>query len=307
MAAEPNPHFRSGMVSIVGRPNVGKSTLLNKIIGQKVSIVSKVPQTTRNQVRGIYHDERGQIVFIDTPGLVAGKDRLDQLLKQSSLGTIGDVDCIIHLVDAQDPPGVEEEQLVDRLKDTKAPIIVGFNKVDKSTKFVPAYVALWERKSGKTIQELNSLTLISLSGKNGTNIDKLIEILFEKLPEGPALYPEDMVIDVPQKMVIADIIREKLLGILREEIPHSVAVFIEDMQSQQNKVLHIRAVILIDRDSQKGMVIGKEGHVLKHIGTLARQELESLLESKVFLELHVKTQKNWRDSNSILRDLGYEE
>ena len=298
--------FRCGMVSIVGRPNTGKSTLLNKIIGQKVSIVSKVPQTTRNQVRGIYHDERGQIVFIDTPGLVAGKDRLDQLLKQSALGTIGETDCIIHLIDAQEPPGFEEEQLVHRLRDVQVPIILGLNKVDLGGKFIPQYIAFWEKMAGKPITELKSFTMISLSGKRGTHIDKLLDVLFEQLPEGPALYPEDMIIDVPQKMVIADIIREKLLGVLRQEVPHSVAVFIEDMQSQRKNLLHIRAVVLVDRDSQKGIVIGKDGAVLKKIGTLAREELEGLLENKVFLELHVKVQKNWRDNNSILQDLGYE-
>jgi GTPase len=303
----PADQFRCGMVSIVGRPNVGKSTLLNKIIGQKVSIVSKVPQTTRNQVRGIYHDERGQIVFIDTPGLVAGKDRLDKLLKQSSLRTMDGVDCIIHLVDAKDPPGFEEEQLVHGMKDLRVPVVLGLNKVDLGTKFIPQYIALWERKTGKPIPELKNFMMISLSGKKGTNIDQLLEILFERMPEGPALYPDDMVIDVPQKMVIADIIREKLLALLREEVPHSVAVFIEEMESQRNNLLHIRAVIMVDRESHKGIVIGKDGQVLKKIGTLAREELQSMLETKVFLELYVKTKKNWRDNNEILRDLGYEQ
>lgn len=299
--------YRSGMVSIVGRPNVGKSTLLNKIMGQKVSIVSKVPQTTRNQVRGIYNDERGQIVFIDTPGLVAGKDRLDKLLKQSSLQSVSDVDCIIHLVDVQDAPGFEEDQLVEHLKDLRIPVILGFNKVDLGSKWVPQYIALWEKKTGKSIQDLKNFTMVTLSGKKGLNIDQLLDILFEKIPEGPALYPEDMVIDVPQKMVIADIIREKLLAVLRDEIPHSVAVFIEDMQSERNNVLHIRAVIMVERESHKGMVIGKRGQLLKQVGTLARGELQSLLDTKVFLELYVKTKKNWRDDNEILRDLGYAE
>jgi GTP-binding protein Era len=179
--------------------------------------------------------------------------------------------------------------------------------VDLGSKFIPGYIALWERMTGKPIQELTSFTRISLSGQRGMNVDKLLDVLFEQLPEGPALYPDDMILDVPQKMVIADIIREKLLGVLRQEVPHAVAVFIEDLQPQQKNLLAIRAVILVERESQKGIVIGKDGQVLKKIGTLAREELEVLLENKVFLELYVKTKKNWRDNDSVLRDLGYEE
>jgi GTP-binding protein Era len=217
------------------------------------------------------------------------------------------VDCIIHLVDCQDPPGFEEEQLVHNMKDLRVPVILGLNKVDLGSKFVPQYITLWERKTGKSIQELKNFNMITLSGKKGLNIDELLDVLFEKLPEGPALYPEDMVIDVPQKMVIADIIREKLLGVLRDEVPYSVAVFIEDMQSQRNNLLNIKAVIMVERESHKGMVIGKDGQVLKKIGTLAREELQDMLETKVFLEIFVKTKKNWRDNDEILRDLGYEQ
>ncbi len=303
---EVSENFRCGMVSIVGRPNVGKSTLLNAILGQKVAIVSKVPQTTRNQIRGIYNDERGQIVFIDTPGLVLGKDKLDQLLKKISVGMMQDADCIIHLVDTHDPVGQEEEEIVNRLKSLKVPIILGLNKVDLKGRCIPEYLTLWERMKGRSVHEMKSFTLLPLSGRKGTNIDKLLDILFENLPKGPALYPQDMLLDVPQKIVIADIIREKLLAIMRDEVPHAVAVFVEDIQQRPKKLIHIRAQILVERESQKMIVIGKKGEVLKRVGTLAREELEYLLESKVFLELYVKAKKNWRDNDAILQELGYD-
>ncbi len=298
--------LRCGMVSIVGRPNTGKSTLLNRIIGEKVAIVSNVPQTTRNRIRGIYTDDRGQVIFIDTPGLVMGKDKFDQVLKRAALGTLPDADCIIHLVDTNEHVGREEEALVAQLKDRKAPVILGLNKVDLKGKYIHEYIALWERIKGKPVGDLKSFVLLPLSGKDGTHIEKLLEILFEILPEGPMLYPEDIVCDVPRKMVMADIIREKLFHILRQEVPHSIAVVIESAEPQRNKTLRIRAVILVERDSQKEIVIGKGGSVLKKAGTLARQELEELLGAKIFLETHVKLKKNWREDLSLLQELGYD-
>ncbi len=294
------------MVSIVGRPNVGKSTLLNKIIGEKIAIVSKVPQTTRNQVRGIYTDERGQIIFIDTPGLLPGRDRLDKLMARAREDTLPQADCIIHLVDASEPTGREEDEVVRRLKDVKAPVILGLNKIDLKGKFLPQYIALWEKAKNKPVQELPSLVLLPLSGKTGKNVDQLLEEVFKFLPEGPALYPEDIITDVPQKMAIADIIREKLLGVLRDELPHSIAVVIERMEHRRNNLTYLGALILVERESQKEIVIGKGGQILKEIGTMARRELEELLEKKVFLELRVKLRKNWRDDVQVLHDLGYE-
>ncbi|MCC6758779.1 MAG: GTPase Era [Candidatus Omnitrophica bacterium] len=297
---------RSGMVSIVGRPNVGKSTLLNKILGEKVSIVSKVPQTTRNQIRGIFTDERGQIVFVDTPGVHKGRDQLDQFMNQSAYGITSEADVIIHLVDANDRVGMEEEELVRRFSDMKVPVILGLNKVDMKGKNISEYIALYERISGKPIQENPRITLLPLSGKDGTNVPKLIDLVFELLPEGEKLYPEDTVCDIPQKMVIADEIREKLYMLLDDELPHSIAVIIENLEQRKGKLLYIQAVIVIERDSQKSIVIGKNGGILKKAGSLARKDLEELLDTKVFLELFVKSQKDWRDSPSLLQDMGYQ-
>lgn len=297
---------RSGMASIVGRPNVGKSTLLNKILGEKVAIVSKVPQTTRNQIRGIYSDERGQIIFVDTPGVHKGRDRLDQFMNQSAYGIVSEADVIIHLVDANDRVGQEEEELVERLYRLSVPVILGLNKVDLKGKTISEYISLWEKISGKPVTENPNLTILPVSGKAGTNIGKLIDLVFEKMPEGDPLYPEDTVCDIPQKMVIADIIREKLYSLLQEELPHSIAVIVETAEPRKGKLLYIQAAVLVERDSQKSIVIGKSGAVLKKAGSLARQELEDLLDSKIFLELFVKTQKDWRDNPGLLQDMGYQ-
>ncbi len=306
MRNDKTENFRCGMVAIIGRPNVGKSTLLNKIIGEKVSIVSKIPQTTRNQVRGIYHNDRGQIIFIDTPGLHIGKDKLTDCMNRSAYGTTYGADCVIHLVDTMDQVGKEEELIVEKIKYLKVPIILGLNKVDLKGRYIPEYIQLWERIKGKPVTEMESFTLLPISGKTGINIVKLVDILFENLPPGEALYPKDTVSDTPQKMVIADIIREKLLGILRHEVPYSLAVMVESIAPKRKKTLHICAVILVQRDSQKAIVIGKEGENLKNAGTLARLELEDLLDSKVFLELYVKDNKNWRNDSALLEEMGYQ-
>lgn len=297
---------KCGTVSIVGRPNVGKSTLLNAIIGEKVSIVSDVPQTTRQQVRGIYTDERGQIIFIDTPGLHLGGDRLDKFMNRSSLSTLSGVDVIVHLVDASEHTGEEENFVVSQLKASKVPIIVGLNKVDHTKgRYIPEYIKLWEDVTGKPIVELTKLTLLPLSALKGTNVQKLIDLIFNLLPQGPLLYPEDVITDLPQGMAMADIIREKLFHAMRQEIPHSIAVRIEKAAPKKGNVLHIKAVISVDRDTQKEIVIGKKGEVLKAVGTQARADLEALVGKKVFLELYVKTQRNWRDDPSSLEELGY--
>ena len=300
------PRGRCGMVSIIGRPNVGKSTLLNCILGEKVAIVSQVPQTTRNQIRGIYTDERGQIVFIDTPGLHIGGDKLDKFMNASSVGTICGADAIVYLVDTSRRTGPEEEYAAGQLAFIDIPIVLGLNKIDLKGKYLPDYIALLEKAKGKSVQEMKNVTLLPLSGKVGTNAEKLLDILFDHLPEGTALYPEDTVCDVPQKLVIADIVREKLFELMKEEIPHALTVVIEHMQLKAKKTTHIKALILVERETQKEIVIGKGGQVLKTVGTLARKELEALLETKVFLELYVKVQKQWRNDDSFLRELGYE-
>ncbi|MBI5416220.1 MAG: GTPase Era [Candidatus Omnitrophica bacterium] len=297
---------RCGLVTIIGRPNTGKSTLLNCIVGEKVAIVSQVPQTTRNQIRGIYNDGRGQIVFIDTPGLHIGRDKLDKFMNKSSVGTIHDADAVVYLVDTSRRTGPEEEYAAGQLASVDIPVVLGLNKIDLKGKYVPDYIALLEKAKGKPVQQMQNVTLLPLSGKAGTNTEKLLDIIFEYLPQGPALYPEDIICDVPQRLAVADIIREKLFELMKEEIPHALTVVVEHMQPRAGKTTHIKALILVERETQKEIVIGKGGRVLKEAGTLARKELEALLETKVFLELFVKVQKQWRNDDSLLQELGYE-
>jgi len=297
---------KCGIISIVGRPNVGKSTLLNRIVDEKVAIVSRVPQTTRNQVRGIYNDKRGQLVFIDTPGLHVGKDKLDKFMNKTSTGMMKDADCLIYLVDASRLVGEEELEVVERLKRIKVPIIMGLNKVDSKKANIDQYLKMWAEAHGKPITEISNFAMVALSAKKDLNVDKLIDVVFEHVPEGPALYPEDIVADVPRNMVISDIIREKLFRTLKEELPHSVGVVVEKVLPVRGKRTVIKGTILVEKKHQKEIVIGKNGQMLKRIGTSARVELEDLLESKVFLELFVKVNKNWREDISMLQEQGYD-
>ncbi|MBF0479290.1 MAG: GTPase Era [Candidatus Omnitrophica bacterium] len=299
--------IKCGMVSIVGRPNTGKSTLLNSICEEKVSIVSKIPQTTRQQIRGILTDERGQIVFIDTPGLHIGRDKLDKYMNRASEGTFSDVDVVIYLVDTTRQTGQEEEYLAEKIKKVKGPVILAMNKIDiKKGARIPEYIEFFERIMGKNLSDMPNITLLPLSGEKGTNVEKLIELVFDLLPEGPALYPADIVTDYPQRWAIADIIREKLFNEMRDELPHSLAVMIEHIQPKRVKTTHIKALIIVERETQKEIVIGKGGSLLKKIGTEARIELEELLGTKVFLECFVKVEKDWRDDLSSLADQGYD-
>lgn len=305
MGSDPKNDFRSGFVSIIGRPNTGKSTLLNAIVGEKVAIVSRIPQTTRNQIRGIYHSDKGQIVFIDTPGLVRGKDKLDEMMKQSSFGTIDNVDCIIHLVDSNKTLGEEEQMIIDQVVNTKVPLILGLNKIDLKGKCVSEYISFYEEKLGEKFQDSKKFILLPLSGKKETNVKKLIELIFERLPQGPALYPADVISDTPEKIVIAEIIREKFLMLMREEIPYSLAVQVQEIKRKRNKVIYIAVEVFVEYPSQKEIVIGKKGNILKEVGTMARADLEPLFDRRVFLDIHVKVEKKWRDNFMILKDLGY--
>lgn len=298
--------FKSGMVSIVGRPNVGKSTLLNRLVGEKISIVSKVPQTTRNQIRGIYTDEYGQIVFIDTPGLHMSKDKLDRFMNSSAdLGARG-ADCIIHLVDTMDRVGYDEEKIVRRLSKLSIPVVLGLNKSDMNAKHMNEYILLWERVCGKSIPEIENFVMMPMSAKTGLRIEELYEVIFDFLPEGPMLYPEEIICDVPKKMAVSDIIREKLLRILKDEVPHSIGVAIDSLRPVRGKTFRIEATIFVEKSTQKIIVVGKGGENLKRVGTLAREELECLLESKVYLDLFVKVKKNWRDNDLLLTEMGYD-
>lgn len=299
---------KCGMVSIVGRPNVGKSTLLNKLVGEKVAIVTRIPQTTRNQIRGIYSEERGQIVFIDTPGLHLGGDKLDKFMNQTSSGSMMDADCVIYLVDATRKIGAEEKAVAEKVKGLKVPVILGLNKIDMKKKAdVPAYISFWEEIKGQSVNDMDNFSLLALSGERGVNTDTLIDIVFGHLPESPMFYDSDTICDTPQRLVIADIIREKLFHLMKQELPHALGVHIEHMQPIKGSTMRIKALIFVERATQKEIVIGKGGSVLKSIGTAARVELEELLEQKVFLDLHVKCRKNWRDNVSLLQELGYTE
>ncbi len=304
--AAPKAKIKCGMVSIVGRPNVGKSTLLNSLIGTKIAIVSKVPQTTRNQIRGIYTDERGQIIFIDTPGIHSGRDRLDDYMNKSVTFSTQGADCIIHLVDTMDRVGEDEERLAFRLRDMKVPIILGLNKVDMNAKYLSDYIQLWERVQGKPATEFKKFTILPLSAKTGIHIDQLTEAIFGYLPKGPMLYPQDSVTDTPKKMAISDIIREKFYYLLKEELPHSIAVVVESLRAVKGKTFRIEAVVYVERDSQKKIIIGHKGETLKKAGSMAREDLEALLGQQVFLDLHVKVQRNWRDNDSLLLEMGYD-
>jgi len=297
--------FRSGCVSIIGRPNVGKSTLLNAIVGEKVAIVSNIPQTTRNQIRGIYHDPRGQIVFIDTPGLVRGKDKLDEMMKQSSFGTLDDVDCVIHVVDANKTLGEEEQMIIEKVSRVKVPVILALNKIDLKGKCVPEYLSFYEEKLGEAFRDPSKFVLLALSATRETNVPILINLLFERLPQGEALYPDDVVSDVPEKIMIADIIREKLLGLMRQEVPYALAVNVDQIKRRRNKLTYVFASIFVEHESQKEIVIGKKGHILKEVGVAARADIESLLDRRIFLEMHVKVEKKWRDDVALLQELGY--
>ncbi len=299
------PRLKCGFASIVGRPNTGKSTLLNYIVGEKISIVSDVPQTTRKMIRGVYTDHRGQIVFIDTPGWHIGRDHLDRYMNQACVNAIDGVDCIIHAVDSSERVGEEERRIVSRLKNEKIPIIMALNKIDLKGKFIPEYVELWETARGKPVAGMDNFVLLPLSGRDGIQVEQLLASVFSFLPEGPMLYEPDIVTDVPRKQVVADTIREKLFMFTRQELPHSIAVEIEEMRPAKGKTTYIRAVILVERQTQKEIVIGNKGALLKQVGSLARTDLEVLLETKVFLELFVKSRKNWRDDHNLLTDMGY--
>ncbi len=297
--------LKCGFVSIVGRPNTGKSTLLNQLVGEKVAIVSPVPQTTRTSVRGVFTDARGQIVFVDTPGWHSGRDGLDRFMNRSSQNSIDGVDVVVYVVDTSRAIGEEEHQIAQRLKSVKVPVVMVLNKIDLKGKFIHQYIALWEEAKGKRVDELTNFVMIPVSGRDGIQTDKLLEVLFGFLPQGPFFYEPDIISDTPQRQLVGDIIREKLFLLTREELPHSIAVVVEEMRPVKGKTTRIRAVIYVERDSQKEIVIGAKGQMLKQVGTMARTDLEVLLETRVFLELHVKAQKNWRDDQSMLADMGY--
>lgn len=299
--------FHSGFVSIIGRPNVGKSTLLNHILGEKVAIISDKPQTTRNRILGVKHLPEGQVVFLDTPGIHKPKYKMNRKMVETALATLGEVDLILFMIEATDAlsrrggaqAGGGDAFIMERLGGVKTPVFLVLNKMDlvKKEKTMPL-VESYTR--GFKFSEV-----VPISAETGANVDRLLELILKTLPEGDPFFPEDIVTDQPVRFIASEIIREKILRNTREEIPYSVAVMIEAFREEKSRPTEIAAMILVERDSQKGILIGKKGEMLKTIGTQARLELEGLLGTKVFLELWVKVQPNWRQDEMVLKELGF--
>ncbi|WP_276618963.1 GTPase Era [Syntrophomonas wolfei] len=291
--------MKSGFVSIVGRPNVGKSTLLNAIIGEKIAIVSEKPQTTRTRIQGIYTCERGQVIYVDTPGIHKPKHLLGEYMVKVSARSLEEVDIIYYMTDVTRPFGGGESFILDQLKDARVPVFLLVNKIDLvSEQEVKDYIQIFN-------QQRSFSEVVSISAACGTNLQLLLDKTLDALPEGPLYYPEDDLTDQPIYLLIAELIREKALMLTHDEVPHSLAVEVEEFKKQSNGKVYLRAAIYMERDSQKGIVIGKKGQMLKTIGEQARQDIESLLDTAVYLDLWVKVKKNWRDNENILNQLGY--
>jgi GTP-binding protein Era len=291
--------FQSGFVAIIGRPNVGKSTLINKIIGQKIAIMSDKPQTTRNKIHGVYTTEQGQIIFLDTPGIHRPTSKLGHHMSSIAQNALNEVDLILMVVDVEEGLGGGDKYIIEQLKTSNTPVFLVLNKVDRIVKD-QLFVII------SRYQELYPFTeYIPISALQGVNVDVLLEQIMKSLPQGVAYYPADQITDHPEQFICAELIREKILHLTREEIPHSIAVQIEDMKVEKNNIVHISAVIYVERESQKGIVIGKQGAMLKEVAQRARIDMEALLGSKIFLELWVKVSKDWRNRERILRNLGY--
>lgn len=294
-----NPNYKSGFVAIVGRPNVGKSTFLNRVIGQKIAIMSNTAQTTRNKIQGIYTTDEAQIVFIDTPGVHKPKSKLGDYMVQSAMSALNEVDAVLFMVNAAEKRGAGDNFIIDRLKGIKAPVYLLINKIDqvKPDDLLPVMEQYQTALPWKAVYPISAL--------EGNNVDELLTGLVDEMPHGPQYYPEDQVTDHPERFVVSELIREKIFMLTREEVPHSVAVEIESMKQKDEDHVHIEATIIVERPTQKGIMIGKGGSMLKKIGTLARQDIEHLLGSKVYLQLWVKVQPNWRDKASLLKSYGY--
>lgn len=284
----------------MGRPNVGKSTLLNQFIGHKIAIVSDKPQTTRNRILGILTTEDAQVVFIDTPGIHKPRHKLGAVMTRVAQETLEEVDLGIYVVDASVQPGSGEEYILKQLQGISTPVILALNKIDliKKQELLPLIDWFSQRFEFRAIIPVSALT--------GENLDGLKEAIADDLTEGPFFYPAEMVTDQPEIFVASEIIREKILQLTREEIPHAVAVVIESMQERENGLLDLNAVIYVERDSQKGIIIGSGGKMLKEIGKRARQELEAIFGNKIYLQLWVKVKKSWRDDETALRSFGYD-
>lgn len=291
--------FHSGFVAFIGRPNVGKSTLLNQIIGQKIAIMSPKAQTTRNKIQGIYTTDNEQIIFLDTPGIHKPKSKLDDFMMDSAYSALHEVDVACFLISADEKLGRGDKFIMDHLQKIDTPIFLIVNKIDKvhPNDLLPLIEEYTEY--------MDFAEVIPISAKQGNNIDTLLTQLTKRLATGPMYYPKDQVTDHPEYFITAELIREKILYFTEEEVPHSVAVVVEQMQPDSYDKIHVMASIVVERDGQKGIIIGKQGQMLRKIGTAARKEIENLLGNKVYLDLHVKVKKNWRDREGLLQNFGY--
>ena len=293
-----NDNFKSGFATLIGRPNVGKSTLMNRLIGQKIAITSNKPQTTRNRIQTVLTTEDGQIVFVDTPGIHKAKNKLGEYMVHVAERSLNEVDVVLWLVEPSTFIGAGERHILDQLKKVKTPVILVINKIDmvKKEELFPAIDTY--RK------EYDFADIVPVSARSGDNTDELVKVILKYLPYGPQFYDEDTVTDQPERQIVAELIREKALHCLNEEIPHGIAVAIDRMKMER-KVMHIDATIICERDSHKGIIIGKQGSMLKKIGSTARYEIQRLLDCKVNLKLWVRVQKNWRDSDYMMKNFGY--
>lgn len=292
--------YKSGFAAVIGRPNVGKSTLINSLIGQKIAIMSDKPQTTRNKILCVLTQPDAQVVFLDTPGIHKAKDKLGEYMVQAAENTLKEVDVILFVVDATEKMGAGERYILERLEATKKPVLLVVNKLDLIDRqsvlpIIAGYTAKYPFAG-----------VVPISAKEEMNLDSLLTEIKQHLEEGPQYYPEDMVTDQPERLIVAELVREKVLHLTREEIPHAIAVDVDEMSTRTNGDVYIRATIYAERDSQKGIVIGAKGMLLKKIGALARTDIENLLGSRVYLELWVKVKKDWRNRNNLLKEFGFE-
>lgn len=291
---------KSGFVTLIGRPNVGKSTLMNQIIGQKIAITSDKPQTTRNRIQTVYTNDEGQIIFLDTPGIHKAKNKLGEYMVKIAERTLNEVDVVLWLVEPSTFIGAGEKYIAEQLTRVKTPVILVINKIDMVKKeeiliFMDKYKDIYDFAE-----------IVPVSAKNGENKESLMKLIFRYLPNGPQFYDEDTITDQPERQIVSELIREKALRLLDDEIPHGIAVSIELMKERsQGNIIDIEATIFCERESHKGIVIGKKGDMLKKIGSQARSEIQNLLDMKVNLQLWVKVKKDWRDSDSLLKNFGY--
>lgn len=295
-----NNKYKSGFVTLIGRPNVGKSTLMNYLIGQKIAITSKKPQTTRNRIQTVLTREDGQIIFVDTPGIHKAKNKLGEYMVNVAERTLNEVDVVLWLVEPTTFIGAGEQHIASQLKKVKTPVVLVINKTDsvKKEDIFPAIAAY------KDVYDFADI--VPVSARSGDNTEELLKVVMKYLPYGPQFYDEDTITDQPERQIVSELIREKALHSLNEEIPHGIAVAIDQMK-KRGKVMHIDATIICERDSHKGIIIGKQGNMLKKIGSTARFEIERMLECKVNLKLWVKVKKDWRDSEFLMKNFGYRE